>query len=87
MAEKINQELLNELNMREELGSAEDVSVIISLKDDVTLNYLRDAGLKSPHKFDLINAVSGTVSPGDVLKLARLPQVDKIELDSETTVY
>ena len=87
MVEKIDENLVRVLQERNEKCSSEEIAVILTLREEVNLMELEEAGFKLLRRFEIINAVSGLISPGDVDNLIRLSQVEKIEFDEEMTIF
>jgi hypothetical protein len=87
MVEKIDENLVRVLQERNEKCSSEEIAVILTLREEVNLMELEEAGFKLQRRFEIINAISGLISPSDVENLVRLSQVEKIEFDEETTIF
>jgi hypothetical protein len=63
---------------------AESISVIITLERPGDLDaVVKKSGIRIDNAFENIPAVSASVPPAKVRELAALPQVTRIELDSE----
>jgi hypothetical protein len=87
MVEKIDEKLVRVLQERNEKCSSEEIAVILTLREEMNLMELEEAGFKLQRRFEIINAISGLISPSDVENLVRLSQVEKIEFDEETTIF
>lgn len=87
MVEKIDENLVRVLQERNEKCSSEEIAVILTLREEMNLMELEEAGFKLQRRFEIINAISGLISPSDVENLVRLSQVEKIEFDEETTIF
>jgi hypothetical protein len=71
------------LRARLEAGTAGTVPVIVTLKGGIVEDQLKACGLDIAHRFPEIGAVSGTIAASEVPRLAALPEVTSVELDSE----
>jgi hypothetical protein len=71
------------LRARLEAGTAGTVPVIVTLKSAIDEVQLKACGLDIAHRFQKIDAVSGTIAASEVPRLAALPGVTSVELDSE----
>ena len=87
MVEKIDENLVRVLQERNEKCSSEEIAVILTLREEMNLMELEEAGFKLQRRFEIINAISGLISPSDIENLVRLSQVEKIEFDEETTIF
>jgi hypothetical protein len=87
MVEKIDENLVRVLQERNEKCSSEEIAVILTLREEINLMELEEAGFKLLRRFEIVNAISGLISPSDVENLVRLSQVEKIEFDEETTIF
>ena len=59
------------------------VPVIVTLTGAIDEDQLTACGLDIAHRFEEIGAVSGAIAAGEVRRLAALPEVKTVELDSE----
>jgi hypothetical protein len=71
------------LQARLEDGAAGTVPVIVTLTGPIDEGQLKSCGLDIAHRFEEIGAVSGTIAASEVPRLAGLPGVKSVELDSE----
>jgi hypothetical protein len=71
------------LQARLEAGTAETVPVIVSVTGAIDEDQLRACGLDIAHRFEEIGAVAGVIPASEVPRLAALPEVSSVELDSE----
>ena len=71
------------LQARLEGGTAETVPVIVSVTGAINEVQLRACGLDIAHRFEGIGAVAGVIPASEVPRLAALPEVNSVELDSE----
>ena len=86
MAEKIDAELLAEIERARHSGSHREIPVIITLNGPPNRQELEATGLKIIHTIEFLPGVSGTVTTDKLESLAELPQVKTIEFDGEFTV-
>jgi hypothetical protein len=71
------------LQARLEAGAAGTVPVIVSLSGAIDEDQLKACGLDIAYRFEEIGAVSGAIAASEVPRLAALPGVSLVELDSE----
>jgi predicted dinucleotide-utilizing enzyme len=71
------------LQARLEASAADTVPVIVTLTGAIDEDALTACGLDIAHRFEEISAVSGAIAASDVPRLAALPGVKAVELDSE----
>jgi hypothetical protein len=71
------------LQARLEAGAADMVPVIVTLTGAIDEDQLTACGLDIAHRFEEIGAVSGAIAASEVRRLAALPEVKTVELDSE----
>ena len=71
------------LQARLDAGAAEAVPVIVTLSGAIDEGALAACGLDIAHRFEAIGAVSGAIAASAVPRLAALPGVKSVELDSE----
>lgn len=64
-------------------GRAWEIPVIVTLRNAVDVDTLRDHGLRVSGVFARIAAVSGRVQASEVTRLASLVDVERIEYDGE----
>jgi hypothetical protein len=71
------------LQDRLDAGAAETVPVIVTMTGAIDEGALTACGLDIAHRFEAIGAVSGAITASEVPRLAALPGVKSVELDSE----
>jgi hypothetical protein len=71
------------LQARLDAGAAETVPVLVTLTGTIDEGQLRACGLEIAHRFEEISVVSGAIAASAVPRLAALPGVKAVELDSE----
>lgn len=79
----LSKEMVALLEKAESEGQREEIPVIVTVKEGTDLHKLETLGLKISARFNLLNAVSGHVTPEGARKIADLDEVEKIEYDSE----
>lgn len=87
ISQKLGDELIQILREKQHEDKSQQIPVIVSHKPETNLAELEKAGLKITRKHEQVNAVSGHISLRDTMRLAELPQVEKIEYDSEIQVF
>ena len=83
MAEKIDVELLQEVERFELTEPEREIPVIVTLNGWSRRAELEEKGLRVAHAFETISALSGTLKPAEVTDVAQLEQVESIEFDGE----
>jgi hypothetical protein len=76
-------EIDDALQDRLDAGAAEMIPVIVTMTGAIDEGALTACGLEIAHRFDAIGAVSGAIAASEVPRLAALPGVKSVELDSE----
>lgn len=71
------------LQARLEAGAADTVPVLVTLTGTIDEGQLKACGLDIAHRFEEIGVVAGAIAAGEVPRLAALPAVKSVELDSE----
>jgi hypothetical protein len=71
------------LQARLEAGAVDTVPVIVTLTGAIDEDQLAACGLDIAHRFEEISAVAGAIAASEVRRLAALPEVKTVELDSE----
>lgn len=82
MAEKLDAELRKRL----EAAGGTEVPVIVTIKPGSDPSALERKGLRIHNYFEFISAVSGDIGREKVDELARLEEVEKVELDSKVSI-
>ena len=87
-----SEEMIRVLRKHEAEGSQEKIPVIITLKPDLSKlerskleSKLETEGLNISSKLEILNVLSGFITPKDARKIAKL--VEKIEYDSEMKAF
>lgn len=83
MSTKISEELSKRLKEAGEASTTKELPVIITVEENSDLDALQEKGFKLQHRFEIINAVAGTVPAAAVGEIARLEQVQQIDYDGE----
>lgn len=81
---KIDEQLSKQL--RETSAPGRELAVIIELEPGADVAMLRSAGVKVNRVYENISAVAATITADLVPRVAALPQVKRIELDTEARV-
>lgn len=79
MSAKISKELSQQLKAA--ATSQDELPVIITVRDGLNLDDLKEQGFKLEHTFEIINAVSGTLPAHAVKSVAHLEEVQHIDYD------
>jgi hypothetical protein len=80
--QKIDSQLQAQLEAARAEGAEHALPVIVTVSPDSDLDLLAENGLQIARQFTLLSAVSGTVRPADIDRIAQLDTVVRIEYDS-----
>lgn len=83
MSTKISEELSRQLKEVGKASPTKALPVIITIDENLDLDALQEEGFKLKHRFDIINAVAGTLPAAAVAAVAQLKQVQQIDYDGE----
>lgn len=87
MEVKFTKEMLRIVREVQAAEPERQIEVIVTVEPGTDLSILKREGLKIIWPVETVNAVSGTITAENARKLAELPQVKKIEYDSEIRAF